>query len=120
MSTYLCSHPTKATPSLLSLNIINWRDEQGREQKFRLVDKVSARWKNFGEMLGLEYNQLDALKQEKLGRVPECWKRVMDHWQRGGSAEYPPTWEGLYSLLEDMEYGQIAVELKEAVSRALL
>lgn len=79
------------------------------------MDKVSAKWEDFGILLGLEYNQLDALKREQLGNVAGCWNRVMDHWQKGGSVDYPPTWEGLCNLLEDMEYSKCAIELQEAL-----
>ena len=40
----------------------------------------------------------------------------MDDWlTRGGSRDYPATWEGLYSLLNDLGYGNVAVKLKNAV-----
>ena len=43
--------------------------------------------------------------------------QVMDHWlTRGGSHDYPATWEGLYSLLNDLGYGNVAVKLKNAES----
>ena len=41
----------------------------------------------------------------------------MDDWlTRGGSRDYPATWGGLYSLLNDLGYGNIAVKLMKAVS----
>ena len=82
------------------------------------MDKVSARWQRFGLALDLTPNQLDALDRQYRGDAYLSWNRVMDHWRQGGSARYPPQWEGLYSLLRDMEYGQIAVELEAAVRRA--
>ena len=43
--------------------------------------------------------------------------QVMDDWlTRGGSRDYPATWEGLYSLLNDLSYGNVAMKLKKAVS----
>ena len=78
-----------------ALCLLKWRDKQGYEQKFRLVDKVSAQWRQFGEMLDLESNQLDAFRQEAFGNVVEFWKRVINHWCKGSSAHYPPTWDGL-------------------------
>ena len=82
------------------------------------MDKVSARWQQFGLALDLTPNQLDALDRQYRGDAFLSWNRVMDHWCQGGSAHYPPTWEGLYTLLKDMQYGQIAVDLEAAVSGA--
>ena len=43
--------------------------------------------------------------------------QVMDDWlTRVGSHDYPATWEGLYSLLNDLGYGNVAVKLEKAVS----
>ena len=39
----------------------------------------------------------------------------MECWLKGESDEYPATWEGLYTLLEDMEFSQVSKELMEAV-----
>ena len=45
-----------------------------------------------------------------------CWTKVMQHWLNGvGKDRYPPTWEGLYMLLEDAEYPQVAEDLKKVV-----
>ena len=111
---------TLTAPSPSALNLLKWRDEQGQEQTFRLVDRVGAKWVEFGVLLGLSKNQLDAVKEDQLGQTARCWNRVMeDHWLGGCSSEqYPPTWEGLYTLLTDMESANIARDLKEAVNRA--
>ena len=39
----------------------------------------------------------------------------MEHWLTGESVDYPPTWEGMYTMLEDAELAQVAMSLKEAV-----
>ena len=42
--------------------------------------------------------------------------KVMEHWlAEGGTPDYPATWEGLYELLEDVEYAEVAEELKRIV-----
>ena len=50
-----------------------------------------------------------------------CWVKVMNAWLEGqGQDEYPPTWEGLYVLLEDVQLGGHVTALKEAVESARL
>ena len=68
-------------------------------------------------LLGLTPSQLNAINGQYRGDAGLCWNEVMDHWLDGGSAHYPPTWEGLYTLLEDMELAHVAADLKEAVSQ---
>ena len=38
---------------------------------------------------------------------------------RGGTHDYSNTWEGVYQILEDIQYGTIAIDLKEAVTNAI-
>ncbi len=48
-------------------------------------------------------------------------KEVMEVLKtRGGTGDYPSTWEGVYQLLEDIECGGIADDLKEAVTHAII
>ena len=43
----------------------------------------------------------------------------MQLWLDEGSEEDdPPTWEGLYTVVEDTELTEVAVKLKEAVTAA--
>ena len=44
----------------------------------------------------------------------ECCEAVLSHWP-----DHPPTWEGLYELLDDSELGEVAAELKRAVNDAV-
>lgn len=45
--------------------------------------------------------------------------KVMQFWLMEGEATgYPVTWEGLYDMLEDVQYSEVAKELKKVVSAA--
>lgn len=106
-------------PSLKSLLQLKWEDEEGHQQIFRLVDHVSARWTDFGIQLGITQNILDAWESEYSNKARKCWQKVMRHWLKGKcGALYPSTWEGLYSLLKDLEYGEVARKLEDAVKAA--
>ena len=105
--------------SLRLLGLIKWRDERGEEQKFRLVNRVSSRWESFGYQLGLPQNMLDMWRMEYPDNPARCWMKVMQHWLTGGDTpDYPATWDGLYELLEDVEYFDVARQLREAVLAA--
>ena len=57
-----------------------------------------SKWKQLGTLLGL-------------GDGGE----LLDE---GSEEDYPPTWEGLYTVVEDTELTEVAVKLKEAVTTA--
>ena len=100
-----------------SLNLLKWKDEQGESQTIRLVNEVSADWHDFGLLLGLKLKQLDAWDAQYRGDVRMCWNKVMEHWlTEGGSRDYPATWEGLYTLLKDLNFTKVAEILKRAVN----
>ena len=84
------------------------------------MNRVSARWRDLGLLLGLSLNQLDAWDEQYRGNATTCWTRVMDQWLgEGGTRDYPASWEGLYDLLEDAEHAQTATALKAAVDSAI-
>ena len=68
-------------------------------------------------LLGITQNQLEVWEQQYSGNAQNCWRKVMEHWLNGGAKDkYPPTWDGLYDLLEDARCSQVAEELKRTVN----
>ena len=62
---------------------------------------------------------LDAWREECLNISARCWCKVMHYWLTGGhTPDYPATWDGLYEMLEDVEYFEVARQLREAVLAA--
>ena len=105
------------SPSLKTLGLLKWRDEYGCQQSFRLESEVNAMWKEFGIHLGMSPNHLRGIDAVHRGDPTVCWNRVMEHWLAGQSGrDYPPTWEGLYILLNDMELPKLAREMEKAVA----
>lgn len=99
-----------------SLNFLKFEDEKGQKQLFCLAKEVSANWFDFGLILGIKRKQLDAWDAQYRGDASKCWNRVMEHWlDKGGSRDYPATWEGLITLLNDLGFEQLAKTLKCAI-----
>ena len=103
--------------TLKTISLLKWRDLQGQEQTFRLGNRVAAKWRDFGIQLGLTMSQLDSWDEQYRGNASTCWNKLMEHWLNGeGSRDYPPTWEGLYTLLQDGECANFAIALRKAVT----
>ena len=80
------------------------------------MSEVSAKWKEFGLRLGMILNDLEALEREYTN-AKDLMNKVIDHWLAGKAAcDYPVTWEGLYSLLRDIELSETANQLEKAIN----
>lgn len=100
---------------LKALQLLKWKDKKGVEQKFRLVDKVSSKWRDFALRL-LDHNIVDVLEDD-VSNSSTRWMRIMKKWlEVGGTIEYSATWEGLCVLLEDLEYKTYADELQKVLA----
>ncbi len=104
----------KPKVSLRKLTLLKWKD-QDVVKTFRLLDEVSGKWQLFGTLLGLSTNKLLVWEKEHPKNITMCCNKVMEYWLVGGCTDYPATWEGMYTLLEDAELSEIAKELKKAI-----
>ena len=100
------------------LHLIKWQSPQGEEKRYRLIEQVSAKWRDFGSMLEVTQNTMDEWHQTVLGDARQCWVKVMQAWLEQGHEEYPLTWKGLFDLLEDVECAGVVPQLKEALMGA--
>ena len=105
-----------ASFSLANLLLLKWKDVDGLEHTFSLIDKVGAEWQKIGVMLGITTNKLIGWDRQHRGDVTLCWGELVGHWKKsGGTNNYPHTWDGLYKLLRDIQYSQVAEDMKKAV-----
>ncbi len=102
-----------------TLASIKWRDREGCEKTFLLVDKVSVKWQDFGLQLSIEPAILDGWEVQYQRDAKKCWNKVMGGFiTNGGTDDYPSTWEGVYQLLKDVKCGGVAKDLEVAVTHA--
>ena len=113
----LSSSVAEISPSLNTLHLLKWRDEYGDQHVFRLAAQVCASWKSMGILLGMTSNDLEVLEREYHYKPRDIWSRVAERWLAGGGGRsYPPTWEGLFYLLKDMELTKVAEDMEKAVA----
>ena len=104
-------------PSLESLILLKWEDGNGYQHSFRLISKVCSRWRDIGLLLKWEWSELEGLASQYRGDAKQCWCHVMGEWlESGGTVEYPATWRGLLTLLQDIECSQVAIDLETALA----
>ena len=98
------------------LNLLKWTDDQGHKQIFRLVNEVSSEWKKIAILLQFSMNQIAVLEEQYRANANNCWNSIMDQWLNGHTCNYPPSWDGLHILLNDIECASVSTRLKRALT----
>lgn len=82
-----------------------------RLPEFRLIGRISGKWRVFGELLGIEDGVLSNISRQEYD-IDEKFSRVFEQWKNNAdlaySPDYPCTWRGFRSLLEDAELSQVS------------
>ena len=64
---------------------------------------------------------MEGWEDELRGKVRRCWCTVMSKWlDNDGTGEYPATWGGVVSVLEDVELWEVARELEQVLRSAIV
>ena len=108
----LCCHVASAL-TIGQLILLKWKNEQGQEQRLRILEEVCTKWKDIGGVIGLSPNHLDAIEKHRLGDMMECCRDVFSVWLQQEEGSYPVTWDGIRELLKDMKLSAIAKKIDE-------
>ena len=106
--------------ALKDLQLLKWTSPDGVVHRYRLINHVSAKWKKFGQLISLTENKMENWAKDSETDNEGRWVKVMEAWLEGqGQDAYPPTWQGLFEMLEDVQFGGVVPALKEAVESAI-
>ena len=103
---------------LKHLNLIKWKSETGEMHRFYLMENISFKWRDIGELIGISYHELHFIAQEHRDKPIECCRTVLGHWLESPPPDYPTTWGGLIELLEDSQLDQMVAELRTVLSKS--
>ena len=98
--------------------VIKWKDDQGKTQRYRLIDKIRQKWQDIGKLVRIPLDELNSLSDKHKKDAAECCRAVLDTWMEAPPPGYPVTWEGLIELLEDVDLGEVVTELKTVLHKA--
>lgn len=81
---------------------------------------MAVKWKTVGYTLGLQYGEIESIANSKktdLENVIDVFVKWLENAALLPFHEnYPKSWKGLYNLLIDCEFSEIALALKEALN----
>ncbi len=98
--------------TMKNLIILKWTDKSGQQKTLRLRDEMSPKWHDAGALLGLTTANLECISAKHREHCEECLKDVLQEWFRNDSPDYPATWGGLLSLLDDLKLHALAKSLQ--------
>ena len=95
-----------------NITLYKWTDENGQPKSLRILDEISSRWTEAGDLLGLCPARLEGIEEHRLRNARSCCRDVLHDWIQDNQGSYPVSWEGLICLLKDMELTVLAKEVQ--------
>ena len=105
--------------TLGTITLYKWTDENSQPKSLRILDEISSRWTEAGDLLGLSPARLESIEADRLKVSKSCCRDVLRDWIKDNRGSYPVSWEGLICLLTDMELTNLAKELESALRTQL-
>ena len=84
------------------------------------MEKIQNEWRDVGQLVGVSLAELRSISTEHREKPSECCRAVLGKWLDNPPPDYPTTWDGLITLLEDCKLTAVASELKTILSMATL
>ena len=88
-----------------------------KDKKFKLWKMILTEWRAIGNRLGIENGVLDSIAQDT-SQTEAKLRKVLAKWFENAGAlpnsdEYPLTFRGLHTLLEDIDKAEVAKQYFE-------
>ena len=97
--------------TLGTITLHKWTDENGQPKILRILDEISSRWTQVGDLLGLSPARLQGIEKHRLRDARSCCRDVLHDWIHDNQSSYPVSWEGLICLLKDMKLTVLAKKI---------
>ena len=105
------------------LNLLEWEDKNGDKHELRIYSEISHKWRQIAELLGFKHGEIESLNERYHGNCDHKVRHVLGRWFEDaanlplpGANKYPRSWAGLNSLLDKVQLGEVAEELRKALS----
>ena len=102
------------------MDLIKWENDSGIVRELRIYSKVAHKWKQIATRLGFELGEIESVEENHHrndSRITAVLRRWFENARNLPNANrYPKSWHGLINLLEEAELGEVAEEVKRALS----
>ena len=100
-------------PTLSSLTLIEWQNQEGLK-RLRIKQSISNKWYEVGILLEIDPALLEGWKTQYGRDSLECCNAVFRHWLNNPCKSYPCTWDSVCRLLDNVQLGELAEQVKRA------
>ena len=120
-------HPLSPSPWSREVNpsyldIIKYKNSTtGTSGQIRILSELAPQWKTIANRLGLSSAVILTIECPGMGKdFYTCLMEAFEHWRQNSSqlpnhSLFPNTWRGIYSLLQESDYGNLAGKLEIAL-----
>ena len=102
------------------VDLLKWEDENGGIRELKIYSKIAHKWRKIAARLGFETGEIESIEENhhrNHSRVTNVLSQWFDNARNlPNASRYPKSWPGLINLLEDAELGEVAEELRIALS----
>jgi len=102
--------------TIQNLTLLKWTDSNGQDHSLKLKNAISPKWREVGDLLGVDSSRLDGIHMHRGGDVQLCCRDVLLEWLQMKETSYSVNWEGFLVLLKDIELNSTAMKLQEALT----
>lgn len=106
--------------TIANLQLLSWKDHNGERKTYSVTSQVQHKWQTIGIQLGFHLPHIQSLEcKYSSNPTPStmCLIQILDQWIRNGVQQnvdrYCPTWDGLTTLLCDIEEGGVAEKIRK-------
>ena len=93
---------------------MKWRKD-GQIQRLKIADTICNEWRKIGKILSIPAAKLQTWSTQTRDDPLGCLNKVLDHWFQNPPDNYPLKWSAFIELLEDVEFPEVAKDLREAL-----
>ncbi len=109
MQCILC---TGEGPSIQEFQCLKWTNG-GRQERTRIMGKVTPRWRDFGIALGFTIDELNTIELGCLRDPRICIQKLFGEWALSSEGS---SWIGMVEALKDSGLDNLAAEVEEFLS----
>ena len=104
-----------AIVTLPQLVVVKYKDEALNNQKVRIISSAKHKWKDIASLICTDANKVCALEKQ-YSDPSDCLRQVfIDCFISNKPEKYTQDWYGLIELLDDVDLGTLAEQVRQAL-----
>ena len=119
LSLYYCSLNIGPKVTIGDLQLLKYKDKDGKVERLRIIDRVSYKWKSITDRLSNNPSKAHSVSLQCNNDPAACLRELfLDCFINNKPAnDYSQDWSGIIELLDDIEEEQLAIEVRNMIAK---